>query len=85
MLVEFSKMKRELTEVCRKVMHLGSFAVYQERLITDTREFITLHLLPFFDIMQRVNIEAEQENMDGRLSEIKSASPPLSPKTNEQL
>ena len=45
----------------------GNQAVYQEKIVTDVRQFTTLNLMPVLDLLQKLNIENEKENVEEKM------------------
>ena len=64
LLVQYTKLRDDLVSQQVNLLKIGHHAVKQETMVTETREFIKLNLQPFYEIMQRINIEAETEQID---------------------
>lgn len=63
LLVQFTKLRLDLIDKCQQIRMISLFAVNQEKLISENREFIVQNLMPFFEVMQKVNIESEKETI----------------------
>lgn len=60
LLERYAAMRREVLRQDKALRSIGQFSVYQERLITDVRQFTTLNLMPVLSVLQKLNIEAEE-------------------------
>lgn len=61
LLSQYAKLRRAIIQENNLLRVAGQYSIYQERLITDVRQFTTLNLMPVLDILQRINAEAEKE------------------------
>lgn len=60
LLEKYATMRQEVLRQDKALRSIGQFSVYQERLITEVRQFTTLNLMPVLSVLQKLNIEAEE-------------------------